>query len=467
MTAARDLYGRLVSSLIFPLHEFWKGHHSVALRRELERTQWWDPERIAELRLSRLRAMLADIERDVPYYRSLFARIGFSADELHSEHDLAVLPLLEKPTIRANSSAMKSHNARHLTRYNTGGSTGEPLVFFMGRARVSHDVAAKWRATRWWGVDIGDREAVVWGSPVELTRQDRLRAQRDRVLRTHLLPAFEMSPVRLDEFVAALVRLRPRMLFGYPSALAHIACHAQQRKVDLRGIGVEAAFVTSEKLYEDQRRAIAEAFACRVADGYGGRDAGFVAHECPEGRMHISAEDIVVEIVGVDGRRLPHGEAGEIVVTHTRTADFPFVRYRTGDIGVLSGERCPCGRGLPVLARIEGRATDLIYAADGTAMHALALIYVVRDLEGVVQFRIVQESLAETRVQIVPGAGFTEQTVQAIERGFQKRLGRLVHVIVERVVAIAPTASGKHRYVVSRVIPPAAARADSSQAEHV
>jgi phenylacetate-CoA ligase len=459
MIERRDFYGRLVSSLLFPLHERLKGHASVALRRELEETQWWDAERIAALRTARLKAMLSKIERDVPYYQQRFAELGFAAADLRNEDDLSRLPLLDKATIRAHTPAMKAMSARGLIRYNTGGSSGEPLVFFIGEGRVSHDVAAKWRATRWWGVDIGDREAVVWGSPVELTRQDRLRKLRDRVLRTTLLPAFEMSPERLDAFVDALLRLRPRILFGYPSALAFIGRHARERGIDLRGIGVEVAFVTSEKLYEDQRRSIAETFGCRVADGYGGRDAGFIAHECPQGRLHLSAEDIVVEIVGNDGRRLPYGEAGEIVVTHTRTADFPFLRYRTGDIGVLSEERCACGRGLPVLARVEGRSTDLVYAADGTAMHGLALIYVLRDLEGIRQFRIVQESLGETRVEIVAGEGFGQNTSRAIEQGLRRRLGASVRVIVERVPRIATEASGKFRYVQSRVIPPEAQRA--------
>jgi phenylacetate-CoA ligase len=87
-----------------------------------------------------------------------------------------------------------------LARFNTGGSSGEPLIFLIGKERISHDVAAKWRATRWWGVDIGDPEIVVWGSPIELTAQDRIRQFRDRLLRTQLLPAFEMSESQARRF---------------------------------------------------------------------------------------------------------------------------------------------------------------------------------------------------------------------------------------------------------------------------
>jgi len=238
-------------------------------------------------------------------------------------------------------------------------------VFFIGKERVTHDVAAKWRATRWWGVDIGDREIVVWGSPIELGSQDRVRALRDSMLRTHLLPAFEMSGDKLDAFLRTIRRRRPRMLFGYPSALAHIARHAKSKGIAMDDLGVEVAFVTSERLYDDQRETISAVFGCRVANGYGGRDAGFIAHECPQRGMHVTAEDVIVEIVDPDGKPLPKGVAGEIVVTHLATRDFPFIRYRTGDIGALASAPCPCGRGLPLLQEIQGRTTDFVVARDG------------------------------------------------------------------------------------------------------
>ena len=124
---------------------------------------------------------------------------------------------------------MKSEIAKGLARFNTGGSSGEPLIFFIGNERVSHDVAAKWRATRWWGVDIGDPEIVVWGSPIELSAQDRLRQWRDRLMRTQLLPAFQMSEAKLDEFIATITSTRPRVLFGYPSSISLLARHAEKR----------------------------------------------------------------------------------------------------------------------------------------------------------------------------------------------------------------------------------------------
>ncbi len=444
----------LVANAMFPLHERLKGHASVARCRELEASQWWPRERLQSYQLERLRAFIEHLARRVPYYRETFAQGGLNAQDVRTLDDLARFPFLTKALIRANTERLKAEGAGPLKRYNTGGSSGEPLIFFMGKDRIAHDVAAKWRATRWWGVDIGDREIVVWGSPIELGAQDRLRNLRDRLFRSELLPAFEMSQANLDRFVERIRTARPAMLFGYPSSLSLIAAHAEKRGVRLDGLGIRVAFVTSERLYDHQRATIERVFGCKVANGYGGRDAGFVAHECPAGGLHISAEDILVEIVDANGAVVPPGSAGEIVVTHLATADFPFLRYRTGDIGVLSDATCACGRGLPLLAEVQGRSTDFVVAADGTIMHGLALIYVVRDLPGIERFKIEQRSREHTTVQIVPGPGYRAEVEARIRHGLQARLGAAVRIDVERVTAIAAERSGKFRYVVSHVAPP-------------
>jgi len=450
----RSFYTRLVSKVLFPLHERLKGHTTVAIRREMERSQWLGIDEIRERQVERLRGLLIHCKVHVPYYRDVLSVLGLEPTDFQSPQDLQKLPFLTKPIIRENTDRLKADNAVGLARFNTGGSSGEPLIFFIGKERVSHDVAAKWRATRWWGVDIGDPEVVVWGSPIELGKQDHIKAIRDRMLRTTLIPAFEMSEAKLDGFVQEIIRLRPKMLFGYPSALAHIAEHAKKRGAPVDSLGIEVAFVTSERLYDHQKEIIEKGFGCRVANGYGGRDAGFIAHACRHGSMHITAEDIIVEIVDEGGAVLPPGQAGEIVVTHLATREFPFIRYRTGDVAVLDDHPCGCGRGLPVLKEIQGRTTDFVVAADGTVMHGLALIYVLRDLPGLRRFKIVQESLDLTRVLIEADPHMALTLTPTIIAGIKRRLGGSVRVEVERVDDIPKEASGKFRYIVSKVRSP-------------
>src|SRR5207249_4433922 len=162
------------------------------------------------------------------------------------------------------------------------------------------------------------------------------------LLRSYLLPAFEMSQANLDAFVTQIRARRPAMLFGYPSVLAHIAKHAARRGQTLHDVGVRVAFVTSERLYEDQREEISRAFG---------------------------------------------------------------------------------GRGLPLIKDIQGRTTDFVVAKDGTVMHGLALIYVVRDLPGIAKFKIVQESTDRTRVLLVAGPDFDPRTTERIRAGLAERLG--------------------------------------------
>ncbi len=447
------IYTALVSKLLFPLHERLKKHDTVAIKKQLEKSQWLTKEQILSAQSQRLQKFLASAVENVPYYKALFTELKINVADIDSVSALQKLPFSDKNTIRENFSAMKSTEIGDVSSFTTGGSSGEPLTFLLGNERVSHDVAEKWRATRWWDVDIGDKEVVAWGSPIELGAQDKVRLIRDKLFRSTLIPAFDMNDSKLLGFIEQIKAIKPAMLFGYPSVFSLIAKLALAKQIDLTCLGIKVVFVTSERLYPYQREIIEKAFAAPVANGYGSRDAGFIAHQCPNGSMHISAEDIIVEIVDSAGNVVPDGEKGEIVITHLATSDFPFVRYRTGDIAALDTKTCACGRGLPVLKDIEGRTTDFVVAANGTIMHGLALIYILRELDGIEAFKIVQETKQHTRVQLVPSSkeGIPEAVINNIVSGFKARLGENVVIDVEIVDHIEAEKSGKYRYVISKV----------------
>ena len=129
----------------------------------------------------------------------------------------------------------------------------------------------------------------------------------------------------------------------------------------------------------------------------------------------------------------------------------PFIRYRSGDMVRVADESCRAGRGLHVITEVLGRSTDFVVRADGTIMHALAVIYVMRAVPGVGEFKIVQHSVHDIEVLVVPNARWRESGRAEIESGLLKRLGGDIHIDLRLLESIEAEASGKHRYVVSRV----------------
>ena len=167
--------------------------------------------------------------------------------------------------------------------------------------------------------------------------------------------------------------------------------------------------------------------------------------------MHVIDQNVIVEYLRGD-KPVGPGEDGEIVVTHLDNWAMPFIRYRTGDVAQFDTRACKCGRNLSTMKKIQGRTTDFIVSPDGRWQHGLSLIYVIRGIPGVIEFKIIQESVDDVRVLLkVHGALFPEDGEGRMIEGFRKRMGQSVNVHIERVDEIEKDASGKYRYVVSKV----------------
>jgi phenylacetate-CoA ligase len=441
----------LAGNVFFPLQEWLKGHPTFQILKNMEAADSLTASELTELRDEKLRDLLGYCGAHVPYVRMRFEEAGIQPTEIRTARDLARLPLTRKADVRRHRKQLRSNVAGTLSEIATGGSTGEPLICDLAKRRIASRVACRQRVSKWWGVSVGDDEVALWGSPIELGRQDRLRNFRDWLLATRLLPAFGMDESSMSRYLGMIETIRPRQVFGYPSALYLLSLHSQKHFKSMRQLGVKVVFVTGEVLLPDQRALISETFNCPVANGYGGRDSGFVAHECPQGGMHILSDAVIVEVVDADGRPLGPGERGEIVVTDLYSHEVPFLRYATGDVGVLSARSCPCGRALPLFERIEGRANDAIMTPDGRVINSLAVIYSVREIAGIEHFRIHQTAIDRFHVTIVRSQEFPPDAESRIRRGWTKLFRVPVHVTFEYAPFLQPERSGKFRHVVSEL----------------
>lgn len=441
--------------VFYPLHEYFMQRPTFSYLAELEESQWLSRVELERRQLEKLRLLLRIARAHCPWHSRRIEQAEVNPDQPISLDDLQRLPTMTKQDAVAHGREMVWHDVPGgAYSYNTGGSSGQPLTFFYGRRRQASDAAGRIRARRWWGVDVGEKEVYLWGAPVELNKTDRVKQVRDRLLNQLVLNAFEMSPKRMDEYCSAIQSYRPRCIYGYASSVALLAAHARDRGFRFQLPELRVVCTTGEPLYDHQRQLLKEVFGVPAANEFGSRDIGFTAHETPSGQMLLMSESVFLEVLDAQGMPVREGEMGEAVMTGLCSEAQPFIRYRTGDLVRMGEQADREGRGLHVIAEVLGRQTDFLMRSDGTIMHALAGIYVLRSVAGVGEFKLIQHDTANLEVRVVPNQRWQGAMARAIEIGLQRRLGDDVRVDVKLVDTIPPEGSGKHRYVVSHVFLP-------------
>jgi phenylacetate-CoA ligase len=414
----------------------------------LEQSQWRRREQILSDQNDALRDFIKYAYEHVPYYRRLMDERRVRPQDVHSVADLNRLPYLTKDDLRKHFQELQASPRPARTQtISTGGSTGAPVKVLVAMESHGFAEAARLRAQGWFGLKPGEREMVLWGSPIELGRQSRWRQGRDRLLNSRLLSAFDLSEGALAQYAKQIREFRPQKLYGYASALAYLAAYLLKSGRTIDNDWPKAIFATAEPLLPHQRQAIQDAFHCAAVAEYGARDAGLVAHECPAGRLHINAERIVVEID--EDKHFAVPGKGEIVITNLLSRAMPLIRYRTGDVGQLDSSECSCGRGLPLLSYVEGRQTDFLVTPSGRVLHALAIIYPIREAPGVSEFQVVQETVGQVVIRLVADSSFSESACKTLVAKARLALGGEVSVEIERVSTIPRLPSGKFRYVIS------------------
>jgi phenylacetate-CoA ligase len=436
----------LAGRVLFPLHERLKRKPTFTWLRDLERTQWLPPDRLREYQFGRLRRLIEWAYARVPFYRELMDEHGLPPARLQSPDDFHRLPPLTRDVIRARFEDLRARaKLPGVHRRSSGGSTGAPVTIEVDMGRMGMAEGARLRALRWFAVNPGEREALIWGSPLEITRQDRVRDIRDWLLNSKILPAFDMGEDKLPDTARALLAYRPAKIYGYANAVYLLARYFRRERLP-RPDGLRVVFTTAEPLFPFQREAITAAFGCPVAEEYGCRDGGLVALGCPAGGLHIVAEGSYVEILNPDA-----SGRGEILLTCLDSLAFPTVRYRTGDIGAFDPSPCACGRSLPKLHPVEGRLLDFLVTPGGRMLHPTSAMHILRDIAWVRESRVIQEAVDHLVVQLVTEHPLSPEEELGLLAKFRVLLGEGMRVDIVQLAALPPSASGKFRPVESRV----------------
>lgn len=437
--------------------ERWRyGPDTERLVDEVLARDYWTAAQWDAWREERLAFMLHRAATRVPYYRDQWARRRAAGDRAAPDV-LANWPALSKDALRAQPHAFLADDCDPTTMYyeHTSGTTGKPLHLWHSRETLNAWYAlTEARMRRWYGLSREDRWAILGGQLVAPVERDRPPFWVwNFALRQLYLSAYHLAPDNIAAYLEAIRRHEVVYLLGYPSGLYTLARVALER--GLAAPHLRAVIGNAEPLLTHQRETIAAAFDCPARETYGMAEYAAAASDCDHGRLHLWPEAGHVEVLadvadaGEGDAAVPAGTPGRLIATALLNADMPLIRYETGDRATLATEPCACGRGLPVLAAIEGRVDDMIVTPDGRHIGRLDPVFKA-DLP-IHEAQIIQTTPDTLRVLYVPTAAYTPGDGEALIGRIHDRVGPAMRVVLEAVPAIPRTANGKFRAVISEV----------------
>lgn len=431
---------------------WWRyGAASEGLVAEALEREHWAPERLRAWQAERLAYVLHRAATKVPYYRAHWSERRRRGDQASWEQ-LENWPLLHKEQLRASPRAFVADDKsyRQLFAVNTSGTTGKPLRLWRSRrANVEYYALLEARFRRWHGVSWRDGWAILGGQVVvPPNAQGPPFWVRNVAMHQIYLSANHVSRRNAEYYVSALSHYGVDHLVAYPSSAAELARQCLAAGSLYRGLRL--VITNAEPLLPSQREVIREAFGAPTRETYGMVEIVAGASECPSGTFHLWPELGHIEVLADHTDvPVPPGEAGRLVCTGLVNADMPLIRYDVGDRGSLppNSVSCPCGRMLPRMGRIEGRANDMLIAADGRRVYWLNPIFYGLPVR---EAQIIQERLDLIRVRFVPAEGFTNASTRVVIERLQTRMGD-VAVIMEAVGEIPRGPNGKFKSVISHL----------------
>lgn len=444
----RKLKTILYERVLYPIYQLRYGPYGLKIIRafkHLNQSQWFSRDEISAYQNKKLRRLIEHVYQNVPYYHDVMRSKGMEPQDIRSMDDLKYFPILTKKVIKSNLQEMLSTDIkkRSILECSTGGTTGEPLTLFRDRDTRIWAEAARLRGWSWADYQIGNPvinfQSHKWPSI--------LGKIRIGLINEHSFPEFGKD----DELISISTKIKemnPYCVTGISSNLCRIS--NVYKKNNINGIHIPVIFPTSEMLYDHQRKHLENVLNGKVYDYYGCVEIGSLAYECEYNNKHITDEHVIIETARSDGTNV-FNASGHLIITDLDNYAMPFIRYKIGDVGTLSDEKCGCGRGLRMLRSLDGREQEFLKASDGNLVSAIYFPTRLKKLKGIEQYQIIQHDIHHITLKIVKKDLFSPEILEKMIRVIKEKIGNNVNIRVDECDHIPLTARGKTRLVISHV----------------
>jgi len=358
------------------------------------------------------------------------------------------LPILNKQNLQKPLAERlsKGYTLKNVYLNKTSGSSGTPFVF--AKDKYSH--ALTWASNilrfGWFGIDFNHScQARFYGIPMDFIGYQKERF-KDFLSGRFRFPVFDLSDEILEKFLQKFKSKKFDYINGYTSSIVLFAKYLEKKNIILKEIcpTLKACFVTSEMLFESDKKLLEKQFGIPIINEYGASELDLIAFENLKGEWQVNAETLFVEILDENNKVLPYGEEGRIVITSLFNKANPFIRYEIGDIGILDEKSTPQK---PILKKLIGRTNDIAILPSGKKSPGLTFYYVtksiIEDDGNVKEFIIKQTKLDTFEIEYVSEKELNSEQIQKIEEAISLYLEPNLNFTFTRKKVLERTNRGK------------------------
>ena len=469
--AFASLNERMVGSILFPASQYLYNRRGIMSEfRNSCKTERLSQKNLSMLQMQRLRQILENAARYVPFYNQRFKQAGIKPNDIKNFEDLRPIPPLSRNDLinakndlvdRRYQSALDAFNSNEgkpgepklfsrfsrypLVKNTSSGSTGTPTVFFENGSVSAMSWANELRVKRWFGLRPGVREARLVRVSPDFVKNSRSNVIRKLLWNQIVLPGVNLTDMRYAEINEALQSFKPATIWGFTSAAAGLSRWIKEHGQLPFGEGPRLVITWAAPLYEHERELINEAFECPITNIYGMREVGHIGALCPANSMHVFQESHFLET----------DINGELLVTLLRQTPMPFIRYRTGDIGELATCKCTCGRTLQIIKEFHGRTGEVFITDDGRMFSPNFWCRTFMDsrlAEIVKRFQIVYAKNNIIKIRMVLPETNRPNAETLLRETVSKNFGIKTGVQFDYPGEIAPQISGKYQMVINETL---------------
>ena len=415
----------------------------------LQETDYWSLEKIREYQLIKVKEILSYSYANVPYYNKLLKHHSINVEKIANLEELTQIPCLDKETVKNNFNDLisKSLDKSHMRYVTTGGSTGNPMGFM-----INNDASVKEWAfmTNQWkrvGYRLKDKRVIIRGCVTNENEKDKIFFYNP-IRNELILSSFHMTEENLKKYLELINRFNPEFIHCFPSSIDIIAKYIKQENIK-EIPKCKAILASSENIFPDQRELVEEVFGCRYYSWYGHSEKVLLGGECEHSNYyHMFPQYGYMELVDFNGIPVTQeGEVGEIIGTGFLNTAMPFIRYKTGDMGIYTKEECRCGRKYPLIKKIEGRLQEFIISKKGNLISSSALNTHSDAYDNVKKFQFFQDKRGEVILKIVKNDNYTDKDTNKLITELDQKLGGQADFNIEFVSNVELTKRGKHKII--------------------